>query len=63
MIGPAISPFYETGLHYYCGNKNNVQEELFIATIDLSLATRRLFTSKEITGVPDYRPEIYKQFI
>ena len=63
VIGPAISPFYETGLHYYCGNKNNVQEELFIATIDLSLATRRLFTSKEITGVPDYRPEIYKQFI
>lgn len=63
VIGPKITPFYETNLHYYCGGKDNVQEELFITTIDLSLAERRLFTNKEITGVPDYRPEIYKQFL
>jgi len=34
-----------------------------MATIDLSLAERRLFVDKEITGVPDYRPEIYKKFL
>ena len=63
VIGPKITPFYETNMHYYCGSKDNVQEELFITTVDLSLAERRLFTDKEITGVPDYRPDIYKQFI
>ena len=63
IIGPKISPFYETMLHYYAGDKNTNQEELFLATIDLSLAERRLFVRKELTGVPDYRPEIYKQFL
>ena len=32
-------------------------------TIDLSLAERRLFVDKEITGEPDYRPDIYKKFL
>ena len=63
VIGPKVTPFYETNLHYYAGNKDNVQEEIHMATIDLSLATRRLAVNKEITGVPDYRPEIYKQFL
>lgn len=63
IIGPKISPFYETNLHYYAGDKDNVQEEMFIATIDLSLAERRLFVDKDITGEPDYRPQIYKQFL
>lgn len=63
IIGPKITPFYETNLHYYAGDKNNVQEEMFIATLDLSLAKRRLFVDKDLTGVPDYRPEIYKEFL
>ncbi|MDD6310952.1 MAG: carbon-nitrogen hydrolase family protein [Firmicutes bacterium] len=63
VIGPKISPFYETMLHYYAGDKDMNQAEMYLATIDLSLAERRLFTNKEITGVPDYRPEIYKQFL
>ena len=63
VIGPKITPFYETNLHYYTGNKDNVQEGMFIETIDLSLAERRLFVNKELTGVPDYRPEIYKKFL
>ena len=32
-------------------------------TIDLSLATRRLFVDKDLTGEPDYRPGIYRQFL
>lgn len=63
IIGPKISPFYETNLHYYAGNKDNVQEGMVMETIDLSLATRRLFEDKELTGEPDYRPEVYKKFI
>lgn len=63
IIGPKITPFYETNLNYYAGSKDNVQEGLFIETIDLSLATRRLFVDKELTGEPDYRPELYKKFL
>lgn len=63
LIGPKITPFYETNLHYYAGDKDNVQEGILMETIDLSLATRRLFVDKEITGEPDYRPELYKKFL
>ena len=62
-MGPKITPFYETMLHYYAGAPEENQAELLMATIDLSLAERRLFVDKEITGVPDYRPEIYKKFL
>ena len=62
-MGPKITPFYETMLHYYAGGKEDNQAELLMATIDLSLAERRLFVNKEITGKPDYRPEIYKKFL
>lgn len=63
IIGPKISPFCETDLFYYAGDKNNVQSALIIATIDLSLSTRPLFTNNCITNTPDYRPEIYKKFL
>ena len=63
IMGPKITPFYETMLHYYAGGPEDNQAELLMATIDLSLAERRLFVDKEITGVPDYRPEIYKKFL
>lgn len=63
IIGPKITPFYETNLHYYAGSKDNVQEEMFIATIDLSLASRRLFVDRGLTGEPDYRPQLYKEFL
>ena len=36
---------------------------LLYTSIDLSLATRRLFVDKEITGEPDYRPQLYKKFL
>lgn len=63
ILGPKISPFFETNLHYYAGNKDNVQEELSIATIDLSLAKRRLMDDSGAAGEPDYRPEVYKNFV
>lgn len=63
IIGPKITPFFETNLHYYAGNKDNVQEEVILTTIDLSLARRRLMDTSGAAGEPDYRPEIYKKFI
>lgn len=63
VIGPKITPFYETDVAYYAGDKNNVQEGLYLATIDLSLAKRRLMDDTGAAAEPDYRPELYKKFI
>lgn len=63
IIGPKITPFFETNVQYYAGDKDNVQETMHMATIDLSLARRRLAVANSITGEPDYRPEIYKKFL
>lgn len=63
IIGPRVTPFFETNLHYYAGNKDNVQEGIHMETLDLSLATRRLAKVSQFTGEPDYRPEIYKKFL
>lgn len=63
IIGPKITPFFETNMTYYAGNKDNVQEGIYMETLDLSLATRRLVKDSQFTGVPDYRPELYKKFL
>lgn len=62
VIGPKINPFFETDVTYYAGNKDNVQEGVYLATIDLSLATRRLCQNNEIAGEPDFRPQVYRKF-
>ena len=63
VIGPKITPITEAErVHYYAGDKDNVQAGLFLATLDLSLARRILFTDNKFTGEPDYRPGIYKKF-
>ena len=59
IIGPAITPFFETNKTCYAGDANEANEGIFLATIDLSLATRRLFTDNQYTNTPDFRPEIY----
>lgn len=63
VIGPKINAFFETDVAYYAGNKDNVQEGIYSAAIDLSLATRPLFVNSKFTNVPDYRPDIYKKFL
>lgn len=63
IVGPKVTPFFETNMVYYAGNKDNVQEGIYLETIDLSLAERRLAVDSKFTGVPDYRPELYKKFL
>ena len=63
IIGPKIHPTFETDFTYYAGDKDNVQAEMFVATIDLSHATRRLCINNEYVGEPDFRPEIYKNLL
>lgn len=62
IIGPKLTPFFETDVTYYAGDKNNTQEELILATLDLTLAKRRLCNTKTCTGTADYRPDLYKSF-
>jgi predicted amidohydrolase len=62
IIGPKVSAFFETDFTYYAGEKDNTQEGLYLATLDLTLATRRLCAPNACNGIPDYRPEIYKKF-
>ncbi|WP_027399149.1 carbon-nitrogen hydrolase family protein [Anaerovorax odorimutans] len=63
IIGPKINAFFETDVTYYAGDKDNVQEGIYLNTIDLSLAMCPLFKNSKYTGKPDYRPEIYKKFL
>lgn len=62
VIGPKTTPFFETDVTYYAGDKDHVQEGVFIATIDLSLAKRRLTDDTGAAGEPDYRPELYRKW-
>jgi hypothetical protein len=62
ILGPKITPFCDTQAACYAGSKENIEEGISISTIDLSLAKRTIFVNNSITGVPDYRPELYKTF-
>ncbi|MEI8217140.1 MAG: carbon-nitrogen hydrolase family protein [Eubacteriales bacterium] len=62
IIGPKVNTFFETDVNYYAGDKDNIQEEILIATIDLTLARRRLCVENACSGTADYRPDIYKKF-
>lgn len=62
VLGPKVTQFFETDVAYYAGSKDNLKEGIYIATVSLSLARRRLCINNEYTGVPDYRPELYAKF-
>lgn len=55
ILGPGIGD----KIHVYAGDVNSMEEKIFMETIDLSLAARRNFKVDQITGRPDYRPELY----
>lgn len=63
VIGPKATEFYETDVACYAGDADETRPGMFSATIDLSLATRRLFVDNPLTGAPDFRPEIYKKLL
>ena len=63
VIGPKTDPFFETDAHYYGGSKENTQETIEITTVDLSLATRALFTKGRNAKEPAYQPEIYRKLL
>jgi predicted amidohydrolase len=64
IVGPSVSML---GTKYYA-EPAGPHEELLVATLDLSLAdkarrTLTLFTDNPITGVPDWRPDIYEKLL
>lgn len=48
-------------VHVYAGGLENREAGLFISTLDLSGASRMIYGKNPYTGVPDYRPDIYKK--
>mgnify|MGYP000765771340 CR=1 FL=1 len=63
LLGPKITPFTETDIYYYAGSPDNAQEGIFLATIDLSLATTPLVKNNEYSHTADYRPSLYRNFL
>ncbi|GGA41165.1 carbon-nitrogen hydrolase family protein [Paenibacillus physcomitrellae] len=64
IAGPSLKLI---GTQYYAEPVEQ-KEELLIATIDLSLSDKArgmltLFRDNPVTGVPDWRPEIYEQLL
>ena len=62
ILGPKVTPFVENDVYCYGGSRDNRQETLELATIDLSLADRSLWKENKWAGEIDYRPHIYKKF-
>ena len=62
ILGPKVTPFVENDVYCYGGSRDNRQETLELATIDLSLADRSLYKENKWAGDIDYRPHIYKKF-
>lgn len=61
IIGPKQSDFYETDVCLYGGGYDCIEAGLFVADVDVSLATRQIFLPNPYAqGEPDFRPEIYK---
>ena len=62
IIGPKETAFYETDVCVYGGDYVCTEPGLFVAEVDLSLATRRIFTPNPYAqGAADFRPEIYRK--
>ncbi len=57
ILGPGLSE----KIHIYGGDVDALDEGFFMATIDLTLASRRNFKLDPVKGCPDYRPDIYKK--
>ncbi len=61
IIGPKITPFFETDVYCYGGSMNDTQEGITLATVDLQLASRRLCTEQH-DGQSDFRENLYRQW-
>lgn len=62
IIGPKTNAFDEVDVVRYCGDDDDYQVGMHMATLDLSLAVRHQCIVNPYAGEPDYRPEIYKKF-
>lgn len=62
ILGPKLNAFMENDCYVYGGSKDNKQQTVEYATVDLSLAGRDLLKVNPFAGEMDYRPELYKKF-
>lgn len=63
ILGPKTTPFFENDVYCYGGDRDNGQQTISYATIDLSLADRSLWKMNPAAGEMDFRPDIYKKLL
>ncbi|MCR4587080.1 MAG: carbon-nitrogen hydrolase family protein [Lachnospiraceae bacterium] len=56
IIGPALHEQKK----WYAGSMGKFEENIYMETVDLSIANRAIFKENPLNGEPDYRPEIYR---
>jgi len=59
ILGPSLSKF----MQYYAGSLALDEEQLIIATIDLSKASRSTFKENSLNKTPDWRLKIYEELL
>lgn len=58
-----LGPGFKKKVHVYAGGIDVCQPEFFIATLDLSTASRMIYNPNPWSGKPDFRPDIYKTML
>lgn len=61
IIGPKTNEFEEVEVATYLGDAADQQVQVFVGTLDLTLANRHQCQDNPWGGGPDYRPSIYKK--
>ena len=56
-----LGPGYKEKVHCYAGGTDYNEADMFIATVDLSNASRMIFNKNPWGGQPDFRPKMYKK--
>lgn len=57
IIGPALHKQKK----WYAGSMGKFEENIYMETVDLSLANRMVFKINPLNGDADYRPDIYRE--
>lgn len=58
IIGPALHKQKQ----WYAGSMGKFEENIYMETVDLSIANRSIYKVNPLNGNPDYRPDIYREF-
>lgn len=62
ILGPKMSPFGETVCGVYGGGKDITEPGIYLSAIDLSIASRQIFSRGKKGEAPDFRDDLYRSW-